>query len=76
VEAMKLLRRSLAAATPSGEYGSSTVADVAEEFARLGELRMARTTADQYCTDDDRLRVYTRILLQKGGKEPAGAAVR
>jgi hypothetical protein len=44
---------------------SVTVADAAEEQARLGELHTARTIADRYCQDSDRLRVYG--LLQSQG---------
>jgi hypothetical protein len=64
---MKFFRAAEAAASESGEYGSDTIADVAEEYARLGDLRLARTVADKYCQDGDRLRVYTAILLRSQG---------
>ena len=69
--AMRLFERAMAEATQGGEYGSDTVADVAEEYARLGELRLARLAADRYCVADDRLGVYTAILRASRGARVA-----
>ena len=68
-EAIKLLRRSIDQATKDGEGGSSTIADVAEEYAQLGELRLARTIAESKCQPHDRLRVYAAILLKSLGEQ-------
>jgi tetratricopeptide (TPR) repeat protein len=60
--AKRLFRDGLRVAETQGESASSTVADLAEELARLGELREARLSAARYCTAGDRLRVYAAIV--------------
>lgn len=63
-EATGYLQQALAEATKGGKYNSDTVADVAEELVALGRLHEARTIADRYCEEGDRLRVYTALVLK------------
>ena len=64
-EATTVWKRAIAGVGGSGSSHSSTIADISEELARLGELRVARTAADMYCEDGDRLRVYATILFSE-----------
>lgn len=66
-EAISYFRRAVTEATKGGQYGSDTVADVAEELVALGQLHEARAIADRYCEDADRLRVYATLVLKYFG---------
>jgi hypothetical protein len=66
-EAVRYFQQAIAEATKGGKYSSDTVADVAEELVALGQLHDARTIADRYCEEGDRLRVYTALVLKYFG---------
>ena len=70
-EALAHWKQATADATAGGQFGSSTVADIAAAYAGVGELRTARILADAYCDDGDRLAVYTALLLKSRGLPPA-----
>ena len=63
-EAMRYLQQAIAEATKGGKYNSDTVADVAEELVAVGQLHEARTVADRYCEEGERLRIYTALVLK------------